>query len=166
MRTAVISFAVSRPVRFQGIFIALELCFSRCEFLQAEHKQRNNIESLDLNKHLIRRLRRHLPLKGKARAKPFFLPVDFFFEQFSDTHSAPSFCVYSLPLEGKVARRYTYDQPSQEIIGLTHERQHEASIRTGRAPSTGRAMLAPTGAGFLMELSFRKWQFSENLRRI
>ena len=85
------------------------------------------------NKHLIRRLRRHLPLKGKARAKPFFLPVDFFFEQFSDTHSAPSFCVYSLPLEGKVARRYTYDQPSQEIIGLTHERQHEASIRTGRA---------------------------------
>ena len=36
-----------------------------------------------------------------------------------------------------MGRRYTYDQPSQEIIGLTHERQYEASIRTGRAPSTG-----------------------------
>ena len=36
-----------------------------------------------------------------------------------------------------MARRYTYDQPSQDIIGLTHERQYEASIRTGRAPSTG-----------------------------
>ena len=56
---------------------------------------------------------------------------------FSDRPSASSCVANSLPLEGKVGRRYTCEQPWQEIIGLMHERQHEASIRTGRAPSTG-----------------------------
>ena len=51
------------------------------------------------------------PSRGRQRAKSFSLPADFFFEQFSDTHSAPSFCAYSLPLEGKVSA-----EPTDEVF--------------------------------------------------
>ena len=77
------------------------------------------------------------PSRGRQGNKSFPCRSIIEIGGFSDRLSTSSCGTNSLPLEGKVGRRYTYDQPSQEIIGLTHERQHEASVRTGRAPSTG-----------------------------
>ena len=84
-----------------------------------------------------RRLASHLPLKGKAKGKAVFLPVDFSAHSVSVRRFSLLSCANSLPLEGKVSAEPTdeVENPATDIPNAIKNASAEATISNiaGRA---------------------------------
>ena len=103
----------------------------------------------------------HLPLKGKAKGKTVFLPVDFSAHSVSVRRFSLLSCANSLPLEGKVSV-----EPTDEVFILIYTAYVPTGNITTIAVEHRTSDARPYGCGILSALSFRKWEYTEHCRRI
>ena len=108
-----------------------------------------------------RQLASHLPLKGKAKGKTVFLPVDFSAHSVSVRRFSLLSCANSLPLEGKVSV-----EPTDEVFILIYTAYVPTGNITTIAVEHRTSDARPYGCGILSALSFRKWEYTEHCRRI